>query len=32
MKMVLVEKGLFTEDELETRMREIEKRMAEARG
>lgn len=32
MKMILVEKGLFTEDELEQRMKEIEKRMAEARG
>ena len=32
MKMILVEKGLFTEDELEARMKAIEKRMAEARG
>jgi hypothetical protein len=30
MKMILVEKGFFTEDELETRMREIKRRMAEA--
>lgn len=29
MKMILVEKGLFTEEELEARMKEIEKRMAE---
>jgi hypothetical protein len=32
MKMILVEKGFFTEDELEARMKTIEKRMAEARG
>ena len=32
MKMILLEKGFFTEDELEARMKEIEKRMAEARG
>ncbi len=31
MKMILVEKGLFTEEELETRMAEIAQRMAEAR-
>ena len=31
MKMILVEKGLFTEKELETHMRQIEKRMAEGR-
>ncbi len=31
MKIVLLEKGLFTEEELETRMKEIERRMAEAR-
>ena len=31
MKIVLLEKGLFTEEELETRMKEIEQRMAEAR-
>lgn len=32
MKMILLEKGLFTEAELEDRMREIERRMAEARA
>ena len=32
MKMILVEKGLFTDDELEKRMDEIKKRMEEARG
>lgn len=32
MKMILVEKGFFTEVELEARMTIIEKRMAEARG
>ena len=31
MKMILVEKGFFTEDELEQRMETIKKRMAEAR-
>ncbi len=31
MKIILVEKGLFTEEELEDRMKEIEQRMAEAR-
>jgi hypothetical protein len=31
MKMILVEKEFFTEDELEERMKVIEKRMAEAR-
>jgi hypothetical protein len=31
MKIVLLEKGLLTEQELETRMKEIEQRMAEAR-
>lgn len=30
MKIVLLEKGLITEAELESRMKEIEKRMAEA--
>ena len=30
MKMILLEKGFFTEEELETRMQEIKKRMAEA--
>ena len=32
MKMILLEKGFITEDELEARMKDIEKRMAEARG
>ena len=32
MKMILVEKEFFTDDELEARMKIIEKRMAEARG
>ena len=32
MKMILLEKGFFTEDELEARMKVIAKRMAEARG
>lgn len=31
MKMILMEKGFFTAEELETRMREIERRMAESR-
>lgn len=31
MKMILVEKGFFTQDELESRMRAIRQRMAEAR-
>jgi hypothetical protein len=31
MKMVLIEKGLFSSEELESRMKEIEQRMAEAR-
>ena len=32
MKMILLEKGFFTEGELEERMKIIAKRMAEARG
>ena len=31
MKMILVEKGLFTDEELESRMNEIAQRMAEER-
>ncbi len=31
MKMILIEKGFFTEDELEERMKKIEKQMLEAR-
>ncbi len=31
MKIVLLEKGLFTAEELESRMKEIEQRMAEVR-
>jgi hypothetical protein len=31
MKMILIEKGLFSENELETRMSEIAQRLAEAR-
>lgn len=32
MKMILIEKGFFSEAELDARMKIIEKRMAEARG